>query len=201
MLMYTQEQEKQNYRLMLSELRKLVAEAINAVPDELRICNRIKPQGIYLKDGKIVIATGKRVDGYTAGKFYDAFCDTLDSINREVVEELILQLQKDAVEHQKAYCCATSAIQFDNYVANMYLKYQMLFQNTKYRGVKIDTAFVRPVNEFMEIPFSFRQNECYTHEFFNMDLSRYNNYMFFIWNGGGSIRYEYEQFRACNQAQ
>ena len=52
--MYTQEQMKQNYGLMIGELRKLVAEVINAVPDELRICNRIKPQGIYLKDGKIV---------------------------------------------------------------------------------------------------------------------------------------------------
>ena len=169
---------------------------------QLRICNRIDPRGVMIRNGTIVFATGKRIDGYTAHKFYEAFVGTMVSINREVLEELIQHLQKDAMYYRATYGTIMYDFDLQTLIKKMYFRYQMLYQNTKYRGIRIITTFIRPVNEYFTIPFVFDIEECWSHEFFNLDIQNYWNYLICMCNGG-SIQKMYEDRRCaarCNVA-
>lgn len=188
--------------LLIPYIKRLIAETVNAIPAELRVCDRLEPHGVIIDNGEIVFATGKRIDGYTAKKFYDAFESVLNSINTEIVEELIQYLQKDAM----VYCAKRSSViygcQLWNWLPQMYQKYQMIVESTKYRTIHLITTFVRPVNEFFRIPFILDVQKTMEHGFFFINFERYVNFLNYI-NLSGSIRQLYEETRCaarCNVA-
>lgn len=188
--------------LLVPYIKRLIAETVNAIPAELRICDRLEPHGVFIDNGEIVFATGKRIDGYTAKKFYDAFESVLNSINTEIVEELIQYLQKDAMVYYAKCSSVIYGCQLWNWLPQMYQKYQMIVESTKYRTIHLITTFVRPMNEFFRIPFMVDARKTIEHVFFFINFERYVNFLNYV-NMGGSIRQLYEDTRCaarCNVA-
>lgn len=191
-----------NNILLLAGLKRLIAETVNAIPAELRICERLDPHGVIIRNSEIVFAVGKRIDGYTAYKFYEAFVSTMDYINREVKEELIQHLLKDAMY----YCSRRMSMIYEwelmEILQKMFYRYQLTVENTKYRAIRLITTFVRPVNEYLTIPFVFDSEEFMNHCFFYLNFEQYIYLLNFICMGG-SIQQMYEDRRCaarCNVA-
>jgi len=194
--MFTIEQLNQNHILMIANFKKLIAEVVNATPNELRVCDRLDPRGVMISDGNIVLATGKRVDGYTIRKFFEAFESTLDSFNKEVVEQLTMHLQMDAMKYPSICMDINSSRCNELILEKMWYHYQVLYQHTKYKAIKVGLTCVAPRTEFYRIPFVFDILECHFHEFFNLNYVQYINCLEFICNGG-SVRKEYENVRCA----
>lgn len=189
-------------KLFEPEIKRLIAETVNAIPTELRICDRINPHGVMIKNNEIVFATGKRVDGYTARKFYDALVSTIDCINRQVIEDLIQQLQEDAMYYCSRCMSMTNEWEIMELLPKMYYKYQLIFERTKYRAIRIISTFVRPVNEYYTIPFIIDEKETMAHNFFWMNFEQYKYVINFI-SMGGSLKAMYEGTKyaaRCNEA-
>lgn len=194
--MFTIEQLNQNHILMITNFKKLIAEVTNSIPNELRICDRLDSRGVRISNGNIVFATGKRLDGYTIRKFFEAFESTLDSFNREVVEELVMHLQMDAMKYPSICLDINNGRCNELILQKMWYRYQMLYQHTKYKAIKVGVVYERPRTEFYEMPFVFDISECNCHEFFNLNYWQYINCLEFICNGG-SVRKEYENVRCA----
>ena len=186
-----------NYNAVFApDIKKLVAETVNAIPAELRICERLDSRGVMIRNNEIVFATGKRIDGYTARKFYDALISTIDCINRQVIEDLIQQLQEDAMYYCSRCMSMTNEWEIMELLPKMYYKYQLIFERTKYRAVRIITTFVRPVNEYCTIPFIVDAKETMAHNFFWMNFEQYKYVINFICMGG-SLKKMYEDRRCA----
>ena len=186
-----------NYNAIFTpDIKKLVAETVNAIPAELRICERLDSRGVMIKDNEIVFAAGKRIDGYTARKFYDALISTIDCINRQVVEDLIQHLCEDAMYYSIRRNNMFDEWEMTELLRKMYYKFQLVFDRTKYRAVRIITTFVRPVNEYYTIPFIVDAKETMAHNFFWMNFEQYKYVINFI-SMGGSLKKMYEDRRCA----
>ena len=192
--MFTNEQINQNHILMINSFKKLVAEVTNAISNELRICDKIDPRGVMISNGNIIFATGKRLDGYTIKKFFEAFESTMDSVNREVVEELVMHLQMDAMRFPSILNGINSGICSQLALEKMWHRYQMLYQATKYKAIKVNMVCVVPKTEFYQIPFTIDRAESFCHEFFNMNYEEYVQTLYSMANKG-SLRDAYEDRR------
>lgn len=185
--MFSEQQLYDNALLLRKALKQLVSEVVNAIPNELRICDKLDPHGVYIENEMIVLATGKRIDGYTIRKFWEAFETTRNSINNTVVEDLINCLQKDSMRFPSILNGINSGICSPLVLEKMWHRYQMLYQATKYRAVRIETTCLIPKTEFYRMPFVFDMSECFLHEFFNFDFWQYIDTLNYMANGG-SIR-------------
>lgn len=186
-----------NYNTVFTpDIKKLVAETVNAIPAELRICERLDSRGVMIRNNEIVFATGKRIDGYTARKFYDALISTIDCINRQVVEDLIQHLCEDAMYYSIRRNNMFDEWEITEFLRKMYYKFQLAFDRTKYRAVRIVTTFVRPVNEYYTIPFIVDAKETMFHNFFWLNFDQYKYVINYICLGG-SLRKMYEDRRCA----